>query len=70
MDTIRRKSLKQRARINKENIKEYDNEKRAKELASRGFNQELISGMMMIPEHKIHKMINHKTKEIIRDGEL
>ena len=70
MNEIRRRSLAQRARVCKDNRKEYDNEKRAKELSARGFNQEAIAGMMEIKEHEVVKLVKHQTKAIIRDGEL
>lgn len=60
-----------RQNVSKQNIQEYDNEKRAKTLHDRGFNQEAVAGMMQVTEHEVVKMIRrHDTKEMIRDGKL
>ena len=66
----RRLSPRQRGKISRENQQEYDNEKRAKELSRRGFNEEAIGGMMMIPERHARKMVKHRTDDIILDGKL
>ncbi len=63
-------SLAMRSRIKKENKKEYDNEKRVKELTRRGFNEGAISGMMEIPESHVRKMKKHRTTEMICDGKV
>lgn len=63
-------SLAKRAGISRQNKGEYDNEKRAKELSRRGFNQEAIAGMMQVSEHEAIRMVDHRTKDIFCDGEL
>lgn len=70
MKNRRETSLRKRAGISKENKQGYDYEKRAKELASRGFNEEAIGGMMGIREREARKLIKHETQDIILDGEL
>jgi len=48
-----------RRRVSSENKQEFDNEKRAKELARRGYNQEAVAGMMQISEHEAVKLVKH-----------
>ena len=48
-----------RRRVSPENQQEFTMEKRAKELASRGFNQAAIGGMMQISEHEAQKLVKH-----------
>lgn len=65
-----------RNRVSKTNKKEFDNEKRVKELTSRGYGQEAVAGMMGIPEKDVEKMRDHKIEGrngkpmMTRDGEL
>lgn len=62
--------------VNEENEQEYINEKKVKELHALGkrtgkrYDPYAISEMMKIPEHQVHKMLKHKTKEIELDGEF
>jgi len=57
--------------VSSENKQEYLNERRAKELTKRGFNQEAVAGMMNMSEKEATSMINrHSTKEMIVDGTL
>ena len=60
-----------RQTVSKTHRQEYDNEKRAKELKRKGFNQEAIGGMMEIPEHHVVKMLRHDARgEMHLDGQL
>lgn len=59
-----------RAQVSKENKKEYDNEKRVKELTRRGYNEAAVAGMMQISEKEVRNMRDHKTNAIFCDGEL
>jgi len=68
-----------RRRVSTENKQEFDNEKRAKELARRGYNQEAVAGMMQISEHEAVKLVRHDVSgrrskggkpTIILDGEV
>lgn len=51
-----------RKRVSKENQAEFANEKRAKELSVRGYNQGAIAGMMQISEREARKLVDHRTK--------
>ena len=59
-------------RIIRENVKEYQNERRAKELSRRGYDPGQISAMMQIPVHHVEKMKRHSvdSKEMKVDGKL
>ena len=65
-----------RMRISRLNRQEYDNEKRAKELANRmpdGHRDAVavaVAKMMCIDEHKAKKLIYSKSKGMVLDGKI
>lgn len=62
--------------VMQENEQEFKNEKMVKELFAKGkregkrYDPYAISEMMKIPEHQVHRMLKHKTKDMKLDGNL
>lgn len=65
-----------RGKVSRENRQEYDNQKRAKELANRmpdgprDMVAVAVAKMMDIPEHHAKKMINDKKSKVVLDGKI
>lgn len=74
---IRTAAQANRNRVSRENRQEYDNEKRALEIADRmpcGRPEEkavAISKMMLIDEHKARKILDKgRNSKVVRDGKI
>ena len=72
---IRTPAQAARASVSRQNRQEYDNEKRAKELAAKmkgpmEQNAVAIAKMMSIDEHKAKKLISKKSKGVVLDGKI
>jgi len=68
-----RKFIQQKMEVSGENLQEYLYEKRVKELAAKGFNEDAITGMMKgtkggSEKGEIRKMMKNKTIQL--DGNL
>lgn len=65
-----------RASVSRHNRQEYDNEKRAKELANKmpcghvDAKAVAVAKMMSIDEHKAKSLIKAKTKGMVLDGKI
>lgn len=65
-----------RNRVSRENRQEYDNEKRAKEIANRmpcghqDAKAVAISKMMLIPESHAKKILSKKDSKVVLDGKI
>lgn len=59
-------------KISRENVKEYQNERRVKELSRRGYDPGQISAMMQISTGQVQKMKRHTVNpsEMRIDGTL
>ena len=76
MAIVRTKSQAARAEVSRENRQEYDNEKRAKELARKmpcghiDAKAVAIAKMMNIDEHKAKELLRRKSKGLVLDGKI
>ena len=76
MAIIRTPAQAARKIVSKENRKEYDNEKRAKEIAAKmkcghpDAKAVAVAKMMGIPEHSAKDLIHKKSKGMVLDGKI